>query len=116
MSRCQHCGLNLKKNTKFCPECGTIIIWEDDSKTSDGKTGKTKLVAIMITLLLIAAVVTFFVLGEANWFKIIMSQPAFSEDPAAISAASQSVVKLNCYDKSGELYATGKVLPVLPTM
>lgn len=107
MSRCQHCGLNLKKNTKFCPECGTIIIWEDDSKTSDGKTGKTKLVAIMITLLLIAAVVTFFVLGEANWFKIIMSQPAFSEDPAAISAASQSVVKLNCYDKSGELYATG---------
>jgi len=33
--------------------------------------------------------------------------PAFSADPAAISTAAESVVRLDCYDKNGELFATG---------
>lgn len=35
------------------------------------------------------------------------SQNSFSNNPAAIEAASESVVMLSCYDKSGELYASG---------
>lgn len=33
--------------------------------------------------------------------------PAFSANPEAISKAAESVVRLDCYDKNGELYATG---------
>lgn len=32
---------------------------------------------------------------------------AFSDDPKAIQAASNSVIMLSCYDKDGNLYATG---------
>lgn len=38
---------------------------------------------------------------------VFKSQNFFSDDPVAIETASESVVMLNCYDKSGELYASG---------
>lgn len=92
------------------------VIWNDDSKTDDRKTGKSKLVIVMITIVVIAGVAGFLLFGGVDWInnttgevvpETTAPQIAFSDDPAAISAASQSVVKLNCYDKNGDLYATG---------
>ena len=104
--RCSHCNSKLKKNTKFCPECGMTVIWEDDSQTDHKKEGKGRLAAILISLLVVGAV-AFLALGGVEWIKGTIREVAFSDNPTAISAASQSVVKLNCYDKNGDLYATG---------
>lgn len=105
--RCPHCNSKLKNNTKFCPECGMTVFWEENSQASRGKTGKGKQSIIVIAFLIIIGIAAFFLLGGADWINTIMFQSAFSDDPAAISEASQSVVKLNCYDKNGDLYATG---------
>lgn len=114
--RCPHCNSKLKKNTKFCPECGKTVIWEENTQTNGGKTGKGKLAIIVIAILVFIGVAAFLALDGTDWIKGIedetvlkttVSQIAFSDDPTAISAASQSVVKLNCYDKNGDLYATG---------
>ena len=113
--RCPQCHCKLKKNTRFCPECGMAVIWKDDSQIDDRKTGKGKL-AIVVIAVLIAGIVAFLAFGGTGLLKdnesdvvpeTTVLQIAFSDDPAAISKASQSVVKLNCYDKGGELYATG---------
>ena len=42
--------------------------------------------------------------ADAAWGR---SDKAFSDNPQAIQDASESVVMLNCYDASGELYCTG---------
>ena len=114
--RCPHCNSKLKKNTKFCPECGITVIWEENTQTNGGKTGNGKLPIIVIAILVFIGVVAVLALDGTDWIKGIedenvpetaMSQIAFSDDPTAISVASQSVVKLNCYDKNGDLYATG---------
>lgn len=114
--RCPHCNSKLKKKTKFCLECGMTVLWEESSQANSEKAGKGKLVIVVIAILVIIGVAAFLVLDGADWIKGIageivpettVSQIAFSDDPTAISAASQSVVKLNCYDKNGDLYATG---------
>ena len=56
---------------------------------------------------MVAGAVAFLALGGIEWIKGTIRKVAFSDNPTAISAASQSVVKLNCYDKNGDLYATG---------
>ena len=105
--RCPQCNSKLKKNTKFCPECGITVIGEDDSQTDYKKVGKGRLAAILVSLLVVAGAVAFLALGGIEWIKGTIRKVAFSDNPTAISAASQSVVKLNCYDKNGDLYATG---------
>lgn len=114
--RCPHCNSKLKKSTKFCPECGMTVIWEENSQTNSGKARKGKLAVIVIAILVIIGIVAFLALNGTDWLKgtageivpeTSVSQIAFSDDPTAISAASQSVVKLNCYNKNGELCATG---------
>ena len=105
--RCPHCNSKLKKNTKFCPECGMTVLWEEDSQTNSEKTGKGKLAIVVITIFVIIGIVAFLTFGGIDWFNNTILQTSFSDDPTAISAVSQSVVKLNCYDKNGDLYATG---------
>jgi len=114
--RCPHCNSQLKKKNKFCPECGVAVIWEDKSQTDGKKTGQEKLVLTAIAMLVVAGVVAFLVLGGVEWLEgtegesiseTTVVQIPFSDDPATISAASRSVVKLNCYNKSGELCVTG---------
>ena len=116
MQRCPHCDSKVKKNTKFCPECGMTVIWEDNAQAHDRKNRKRKLTIVVITMLVIASIAAFLSLGGFDWInntavqivpETTVSQIAFSDDPTAISAASQSVVKLNCYDKNGDLYSTG---------
>ena len=118
--RCPHCDSKLRKNTKFCPECGMTVIWEEKTQSSKPSKNSRKLVFIFaITLLLTLSVFAFWKFGGTEWIKstfnmieevtpeTTLPQSAFSDDPTAISAASQSVVKLNCYNKNGELCATG---------
>ena len=114
--RCIHCNSKLKKNTKFCPECGMTVILEDNAQADDRKNRKRKLTSVVIAMLVIAGIAIFFSLGGFDWINNLadpivpettVSQSAFSDDPTAISAASQSVVKLNCYNKYRELCATG---------
>lgn len=116
MQRCPHCDSKVKKNTKFCPECGMTVIWEDNAQAHDRKSRKRKLTIVVITMLVIAGIAAFLSHGGFDWIKntesqivpeTTVSQIAFSDDPTAISAASQSVVKLNCYNKNRELCATG---------
>ena len=116
MQRCPHCDSKVKKNTKFCPECGMTVIWEDNAQADDRKNRKRKLTIVVITMLVIASIAAFLSLGGFDWIKntagqivpeTTVSQIDFSDDPTAISAASQSVVKLNCYNKNRELCATG---------
>lgn len=92
------------------------VHWEESSQANSEKNGKGKLPIIVIAIFVIIGVMAFLALDGADWFKRLggdivpettVSQIAFSDDPTAISAASQSVVKLNCYDKNGDLYATG---------
>lgn len=41
---------------------------------------------------------------------------SFSDNPKAIQSASNSVVKLNCYDRYGNLYASGSAFAHLKRM
>lgn len=62
---------------------------------------KTKgwLIGVLALCLVIGAVILLNTVFKSN--------NSFSDNPAAIETASESVVMLSCYDKSGELYTTG---------
>jgi len=121
MKLCPRCNSKLKKSVKFCPECGTPVVWEQTSSASPkGKSSKRTTIAIfLVPALALLAVIIFFVFGGSDLnSSSTMAETAtipestdpsiaFIDDPAAITVASQSVVKLSCYDKQGELYTTG---------
>ena len=107
MKRCPHCDSILKKNSKFCPECGMTVISEEIESVTFKKK-KTKRKYSLVVGLVIAALTVFFAFGGMKLLgEIFVSTIDFSDNPSAISAASQSVVKLNCYSKNGEMIATG---------
>ena len=107
MKRCPHCDSILKKNSKFCPECGMTVISEEIESVTFKKK-KTKRKYSLVVGLVIAALTVFFAFGGVKLLgEIFVSTIDFSDNPSAISAASQSVVKLNCYSKNGEMIATG---------
>lgn len=117
--RCPQCSSKLKKNSKFCPECGIAIAQEELPAQNKQKTDPIKILLALVALLAIAVVVILLLRGDTNQsLNVIESNPesitettsdpiAFSDDLSAISIASQSVVKLNCYDKNDDLYAVG---------
>lgn len=104
MYHCTHCNCRLKKKNKFCPVCGMVVIREDGTKTIGSNEIAHKALLFIVIMLVIAAGL-FLVLGGLELFsdKVI----DFSDNTAAIAEASQSVVKLNCYDRNDELYTTG---------
>lgn len=118
MGNCYNCGSKLKKNNKFCPECGMVVIGGEESQAEVGGNRHRKQVALIVAILIVVAATVFLLMG-VTWDQnaigaeheimpeTVISQITFSDDPNAITTASQSVVKLNCYNKSGELYATG---------
>lgn len=57
------------------------------------------LIGVLAVCLIIGVVIPLNTVFKTN--------NSFSDNPAAIETASESVVMLSCYDKSGELYASG---------
>ena len=113
--RCPHCNSKVTKKNKFCPECGMAIVWEEkEASQTDNSRGIRTLIVIGILLLIAIVAVGVMIAfgGEGGIDNSISSEEtmiveAFTNNPEAISLASQSVVKLNCYDENGDLYATG---------
>lgn len=62
-------------------------------------TMKRSLCAVISFLLLLSLFPSTYAIGE--------NVTSFSDDPKAIQTASNSVVMLSCYDKDGNLFATG---------
>ena len=78
----------------------------------DASIALSKMQNVMTISLVIVAAVALFAFGKMDALNIIPTETstpvlAFSDDPSAISIASQSVVKLNCYDKNDKLYSMG---------
>lgn len=111
MKRCTRCGANVKNNCSFCPHCGTPLVQEEPVRQPVDR----KILLIASLLLLLAAVCAgvFFLRSGATTTGSTAPTPteirvtAFSDNPAAISEVSLSVVKLSCYDKNGDLFGTG---------
>lgn len=115
MRYCSRCNSTISKNNKFCPECGAQIA-EQENNTMDRKLSKKKILAVIsITFLILVILIGAFSTSynsnkKKNSNKETETTPPsipFSDNPSAILAVSLSVVKLNCYDKMGKLYATG---------
>lgn len=96
MRKCYNCQTKLNNKDLFCPHCGVENIIDENSSTKKNHTRLMVIFFTIVVILLITAIV---------W---ILKQPfAFSDNPEAIATASQSVVKLTCYDKNGDIYSTG---------
>ena len=116
---CPQCNTKLKKNSKFCPECGAAILLDERPAQDKRKSDPVKIMLALVAIVAIAVVVVLLLRGGTNLSgnivdsnlesvtETITDHLAFSDDLSAISIASQSVVKLNCYDKNDELYAVG---------
>ena len=92
----------------------TVVFEEKTNSQASNPKGIRALIIIGILLLVaIISVGALFALGGIEGIKEAIvtgkapTTTAFSNDPDAIAIASKSVVKLNCYDRSGDLYATG---------
>ena len=133
MKFCPYCGAGLDEDMRFCPNCGKPFESGKANPHLAGKPApelvqaaevpaapvqaatpapkkKTGLIAVIAVVVVLAIVGGLFASGA---FAPKEPEPTpepvipFSDDPAAIAAASESVVMLSCYDKDGELYATG---------
>lgn len=117
MKYCPECGVELKSAAKFCPECGAKLIDEERLSSAEiiekqisnsvkAEKRKTKpAVFIVVAVILIAAIAAGLILGGV--FKKEEPVIPFSDNTDAIQSASDSVIRLNCYDKDGNLYCTG---------
>lgn len=112
MKKCNQCGAEQVEETQVCSACGDCadkggVADIPEKTTAAHKQKKNWVVALWITIGMVAviAVASALMIKMAGFFE--EDKVAFSDDPAAISAASPSVVMLNCYDQSGELFATG---------
>ena len=75
----------------------------ESSKPQKGSHPRRKIKGWLIGVLALCLAVGAVVLLNT----VFKSHNSFSDNPAAIETASESVVMLSCYDKSGELYASG---------
>lgn len=113
--RCVNCGKKVAKKQKFCPECGAVIVHKESNKCGrEGDKGRIIIIALSILLMIaLAVIIVLLVPGNGGTKKpsaeeeTIPSKTGFSDDATAISKAAESVVKLNCFDYSGKLIATG---------
>lgn len=108
---CNNCGKGIPEDSEFCPFCGEKVFGAttvekkaserivDRSKAADNHSSakKKKLLAIIaaIAVVIVAAISAVLFLRD------------FSDQPSAIERASESVVLITCYDRFGEVRATG---------
>lgn len=85
--KCTNCGKPVKKSFKLCPNCGEeIIIIQKERHSSKRK--------------MILPICLFFVLLSVSVYFLFFSSDSVKE-------IRQSVVKINVYDKEGEIIQTG---------
>ena len=126
MKYCPYCGTGLGEDMRFCPKCGKPyadgqtnphvsgkhikeVPHTDESNTvayAVPKKKKRGIFSVLVVVLLLAVIAGGLYFGGVFSPKKELKL-SFSDDPATIAKASESVVMLNCYDKNGELYATG---------
>ena len=118
MNYCPNCGTRIPPKIKYCPNCGKGL--------KPRKKNTYFYLIIIFSLLLIGLILGLFyarkldhplstptIIEENEKSDLTLQTPepleakAFTDDSNAIQNASNSVVLLNCYDKNGELYATG---------
>ena len=87
--KCSKCGSKVKSNYNLCPNCGERIIIKNENKTKKKNLNKKLIFCLVILLIMTCG---FFVLFNDN---------------DNIDKIKKSVVKINVYDKSGELLQTG---------
>ena len=89
---CPECGREISDTVNSCPHCGFSI-----KKQPEKKNNKT--VILFIVLLVLAVVLTGFIL----WY-ILFAKSWVSID---ISRVDASVVKVSCFDQNGDFIASG---------
>ena len=135
MKYCPYCGAGLAEEMRFCPRCGKPFengkenphiaekttfaepvinathASQSEAEQPPKKKNRGGLVAIAAIVVAIAIVGTLFASGAfaPKEEPVPTEEPVipFTDNTNAIEQASQSVVMLSCYDKDGELYATG---------
>lgn len=114
MNYCPYCGIKIIANTVCCPACGKRLVSSDS--ISAKSIHQSNIVKYLVIFLIVTCIFTSlcFVLHRNKTSKIdtstiVESMPPlnFSDNPTAISSASQSVVKLSCYDSKNNLIASG---------
>jgi len=119
--RCPQCNSKLNSKNKFCPECGLTVVRENEFfvKESGANRREMALIIILVLAAVIFATAALFLFNKMHYYKKLaevqetvtqekaVPELSFPDDPEAIAAAAQSVMKLKCYDRSGELTATG---------
>ena len=95
MNKCDVCGKRISKKHSFCPKCGTSI---DTNKPQPRHS------RLLITLLIISS---FALICTLVCFFLLNNNRSFSDDPDKITTMSNSVVMLECYTPTNELYSTG---------
>ena len=132
MKFCPYCGAGLDEDMVFCPKCGKRFASEKENPhytqtpAAEVKPAPVQAEAAMAApapkkkrgglIAVIACVVILVIVGglfASGAFAPKEPEPTmepvipFSDDTAAIAAASESVVMLTCYDRKGDPYATG---------
>lgn len=99
MGFCPKCDSKVLDDSAVCTSCGAQL----SNRQAPTRPGRRNilLITLCITATVLAIAVIFFVIAPVG------HQSAFSDDPAAITAASRSVVLLNCYDAYDRLLSTG---------
>lgn len=87
--KCSKCGSKVKSNYNLCPNCGERIIIKNENKTKKKILNKKLIFCLVILLIMTCGIFVLF------------------NDNDNIDKIKKSVVKINVYDKSGELLQTG---------
>lgn len=103
--RCPHCDSKLTKKNRFCPERGEEVILNKRKSSQATPRGIHALIILGVLLLvvIVAAGVLVVVGGPENLKNVITGKESIRD----IEEVKDSVVMIEVYDTSGDLFATG---------
>lgn len=127
---CRKCGFEIPDDSVFCAKCGTpvegaaahpqepepAVVTFNNSAAAPTPVKKKKktgllIACVAVALALVGAGVYFFVLRGAGSASVLPAigtkQVSILEDKDKLAEITASVLKIECYDVTGELFATG---------